>query len=472
MRYPGEEPERRGGEEYGWSPSPDDVPDIFKPAMQALANAFRQSGDELTRLRQEVSLLRSEKQELVQANLDLQATVDGLRAEQQRAARDDQRRTATGATRAPEPETLPDDGRGRANLSAKPPGHAGGRPESRRFSFQLKQTLEGHSQPVHTVAVRTGKSDDPANLRDSVTIATGSWDKTISLLQLGDSGDPKTRTLGTGDSMGGLYSCAFSKTIPDVLGCTSADKKIYLWDFCNEKLLHTLPHGDSNTGHTDEVNGIAFHELQHVICTASDDKKALIWDFQEGVLLRTLDKHQASVYGATFLGSKSEMQYNVATCCLKGDTQASFHVFDMRDKKEVTKHEAHDDDIIGIDFCARHNILATGSDDGFIQLYDTRTWKLLQKINTNIGRNTADSAVEVKRIAFSPDGDILAAAGSNKSVLLYGQHQQSLEFQPMQDLVGHSDCVFDVAWGKDSRERNILVSASHDHTAKIWMPSV
>merc|ERR1740127_43141 len=140
--------------------------------------------------------------------------------------------------------------------------------------------------------------------------------------------------------MNGLYSVAFAKTAPSILGCTSCNKCVYLWNHQTGQLVSKL------MGHTDEVNGIDFHTSQQVMCTASDDCKVIIWDFQEGITLRTLDKHTKAVYGTTFLGQ--EHQYLVATCCFDQKTR----IFDMRDKQMVQMLTGHTDDIIGIDYKA------------------------------------------------------------------------------------------------------------------------
>lgn len=257
--------------------------------------------------------------------------------------------------------------------------------------------------------------------------------------------------------MGGLYSVAFSKTSDKILACTSHDHKIYLWDHQQRRSLNAL------SGHKSEVNGIDFHETQHVMCSASDDKKAMIWDFQEGICLRVLDGHDAEVYGAAFLGLSN--QFLVATCCFKGDSpKGRTRVFDMRDKKVISTMTDHEDDIIGIDFSTPNNILATGSDDGWVNLYDVRTWQCVQRLDTNSGTQS-QNANEVKRIMFTTAGDTLAAAGSCGSVFVYGMEGQWVQKAV---LDGHTDCVFDVAWGADRSGADILVSASHDHTSLVW----
>merc|ERR1719436_1804198 len=202
-------------------------------------------------------------------------------------------------------------------------------------------------------------------------IATASWDATVKLYDL--KSEEVVTTLGDVEAldegkMGGLYAVAFAKTMPEYLACASADKSIYLWNCQTGKLNAKL------LGHNDEVNGIDFHSSQTVMASASDDCKCIIWDFQEGITLRQLDKHTKAVYGCVFLGQ--ENQYLLSTCCFDQKTR----LFDMRDKMIVAMLQRHSDDVIGIDYCSPKQLLATGSDDGCIGIWDTRTWKLQQMI--------------------------------------------------------------------------------------------
>merc|ERR1712232_1511791 len=102
-----------------------------------------------------------------------------------------------------------------------------------------------------------------------------------------------------------------------------------------------------------------------------------------------------------------DQQYLVGTCCFDQKTR----IFDMRDKTCTAMLQRHTDDVIGIDYSGPKQLLATGSDDGMIGLADVRTWKYIQMINTREDPGLEDN--EVKRIAFSPDGNYLAAACSS-----------------------------------------------------------
>jgi len=315
--------------------------------------------------------------------------------------------------------------------------------------FQLVKRIQTHQQPVHAVSmIDTAKAG-------SLVMATGSWDTTVQLYDLAKQ--KPVRMLGTteeGDSpskMGGLYAIAFSKTDEAIMGCTSCDKSVYLWNWRSGEKISKL------TSHQDEVNGIDFHSSQSVMCTSSDDCKVVIWDFVEGIVLRTLDKHDKEVYGATFLGD--EFQYSVATCCF--DQKA--RIFDMRDKQLAAVMSGHTDDVIGIDYNAKAKFLATGSDDGFIKLWDPRkSWRCATTINTRETPELKEN--EVKRVKFSPNGKYLAAACSFGGVLVYEIEEPK---NPPHLLVGHTDCVFDVAWGV-LHGQDVLVSASHDKSSLFW----
>jgi len=307
--------------------------------------------------------------------------------------------------------------------------------------FVLERTIRIHDAPVHSVTMSP----------NSEVVATASWDGKVNLYNLAAEEIVKTLGGDENQSMNGLYAVAFAKTAPEIVGCASCDHSVYLWDHRTGRLKSQLK------GHTHEVNGIDFHTSQQVMCTASDDSRVIIWDFQEGMILRTLDKHTKQVYGATFLGR--ENQYYVATCSFDQKTR----VFDMRDKQVVALLQMHTDEVIGIDYSSHGQVLATGSDDGSIGLWCTRTWKLQHRFDTK--EHCKDN--EVKRVSFSPGGDMLAAACSSKRVLVYNINQRS--HVPMADLSGHTDCVFDATWGVcPQTHAKILVSASHDHTCRYW----
>eukprot|EP00397_Hematodinium_sp_SG-2012_P008633 GEMP01008698.1.p1 GENE.GEMP01008698.1~~GEMP01008698.1.p1 ORF type:complete len:420 (+),score=53.42 GEMP01008698.1:170-1429(+) len=331
-------------------------------------------------------------------------------------------------------------------------------------NFRCLETFEFHNGPVHSIDV------SPDNTR----IASASWDGTVSIYNLLSrnketklsnftqgppmDGDLDQQPLWDAGTMQGLYCVKFARSEhhQNILGCASADHMVYLWNF-------KQPQGVTMRlkGHVDEVNCIDFHPQQAVVCSTSDDCDAIVWDMDSGVTLRTLQKHPRAVYGAAFLGQ--EQEYLVATVCFDQKTR----VYDMRDKQIVAQLQGHTDDVIGIDYSNR-SLLATGSDDGMIVIWDCRTWQCLSKINT---RGFAPDN-EVKRVKFSKDisGKLeIAAGGANNSVYIFDIDLDVPVVRTFtHELTGHTDCVFDVAWGVAQNGSSFLVTASHDLTWKYW----
>lgn len=325
-------------------------------------------------------------------------------------------------------------------------------PPEAGMKFDDGRMIKIHDMPVHSVAMVPANAAVPT----ATQFASASWDASVKFYDM--TTDQVVQTFssygeGPEDKMQGIYAVSFAKTEPQVFGCTSCDHSVYLWSTQTGKLLRKM------TGHKDEVNGIDFHSQQMVMCTASDDCSAIIWDFQEGKELRKLDKHNKAVYGATFMGS--EHQYLCATC----DFDAKARIWDIRDKQLVAMVNCGADDVIGIDFSGQQSILATGSDDGLICGWDSKTWKSIFKIDTRLTLKEN----EVKRVKWSPCGMYIAAACSSHRVLVY-KYDRNRSAPPSlcATLEGHTDCVFDIAWGKGSSGKNTLVSASHDHTSRIW----
>jgi WD40 repeat protein len=297
-------------------------------------------------------------------------------------------------------------------------------------------------------------------------MATCSWDATVQVYDLGNDGEgallvtlgeqPQANDPEIPPVMGGLYGVAFAWTEPGVLGCVSADNCAYLWNYTSGALLSRME------GHKDEVNGIVFHPSLEVFCTSSDDCTAILWDLKDGSMARTLTDHSKAVYGATFLG-KQEPDL-VATCCF----DQMVRLWDMRVPKVVNALKGfHSNDIIGIDYADKTRLLATGSDDGYICIFDSRKWDSpLFRINSVVDPGIPNN--EIKRCTFNPEGTKVAAGSSSYQVLIYDVSGPSP--QSVASLTGHSDCVFDVAWGLDSKGREFLVDASHDHTSFVWRP--
>lgn len=329
-----------------------------------------------------------------------------------------------------------------------------------RKAYRQARVLRTHEAPIHA-----------ANFTEiggvCGVVATASWDATIQIYDLEQSDDQAlVRTLGGEDNedgsptsrMGGLYDVAFSKTQANIIAAASSDKNVYVWNWETNKMLKKLG------GHKDEVNGVSFHHNKAMMVSSSDDATACVWDYHEGLRLRTLTEHTKAVYGAVFLGPENDN--NVATCSF----DQKVRMFDLRTKDIVETFQAHTDDVIGIDFSTNNRMLATGSDDGCICLWDMRMWgPPLHKIDTREIPGAPEN--EVKRVTFNRDGTKLASGNSSQQVLVYDLTGPTPAiFGILDGRAPHKDCVFDCAFGYDRNGAEFIIDASHDQMSYVWHP--
>jgi WD40 repeat protein len=121
------------------------------------------------------------------------------------------------------------------------------------------------------------------------------------------------------------------------------------------------------------------------------------------------------------------------------------------------------------------NWLASGSDDGTIQLWSRADWSLVQVL-------ASGDQVPVGRIAWSPDGNLLAAGGADGSVRIWNFKTAEVENclfpaadkridwnpsgpEPLPLRSHRRALVRDVSW---SRIGDLLAIASDDFTVMVW----
>ena len=128
-------------------------------------------------------------------------------------------------------------------------------------TWQLRQTLEGHTDYVWSVAFS----------HDSKLLASGSGagDKTI---RIWDTATWQLRQTLEGHTRG-VWSVAFSHDSKLLAsGSVSGDKAIRIWDTATWQLRQTLK------GHTRGVRSVAFSHDSKLLASGSGDETIRIWD--------------------------------------------------------------------------------------------------------------------------------------------------------------------------------------------------
>jgi hypothetical protein len=113
----------------------------------------------------------------------------------------------------------------------------------------------------------------------------------------------------------------------------------------------------------------------------------------------------------------------------------------------------HTDVVTSVAFSPDGRLLASGSADKTIKLWEVASGSLVRTLSGHTNY--------VKSVAFSPDGRLLASGSADKTIKLWEVASGSL----VRTLSGHTDYVTSVAFSPDGW---LLASGSHDHTIKLW----
>ncbi|MCX7611000.1 MAG: serine/threonine protein kinase [Ignavibacterium sp.] len=113
----------------------------------------------------------------------------------------------------------------------------------------------------------------------------------------------------------------------------------------------------------------------------------------------------------------------------------------------------HTSVINSVAFSPNGKILASGSGDKTIKLWDVQTGNLIRTLE---GHNRW-----VTSVTFSPDGKILASGSVDKTIKLWDVETGEL----IRTLEGHNVDVWSVSFSPDGK---ILASGSMDNTIKLW----
>ncbi|MEH2372505.1 serine/threonine-protein kinase [Nostoc sp.] len=306
--------------------------------------------------------------------------------------------------------------------------------------WQCFHTLTGHSGTLSSVNAL-------AISLDSNTLASASDDKIVKLWDL-KTQKVLANLLGHSQA---VKSVTFS---PDgqILATASDDKTIKLWQ------VETLEEISTLLGHSHAVKSVAFSPDGQILASGSWDKTIKLWDVNSGREICSITGHQLQVNAVAF-----SPQGQLLASASYDRTIRLWQISALEDFKRELQNRpcysllgtlsGHAWAVLTVAFSPDGKILATGSDDNTIKLWEVNTGQL---ICTLVGHSWS-----VVAVAFSADGETLLSASCDKTVKLW----RVSTAEEIVTLSGHVDSVSAVAV---SKVRQLIASGSRDKTIKLW----
>lgn len=199
-----------------------------------------------------------------------------------------------------------------------------------------------------------------------------------------------------------------------------------------------------------------------VMASAGADQKIILWEMPGGKALHTLTT--TGVVRSLAMAPDGQL-------LASGSDDGAVQLWDAASGQPKNKLTGHADWVLSLAFSADGKQLASGGYDGVVRLWDVASAKKLLDIKSspppppNAPKDApAPLTNTVLAVAFSADGKTLAIGGSDAQIHLVNP----ADGKYVRSIPGHTSSVTALAFHPGG---TLLVSGSKDRTVRLWNPT-
>lgn len=200
------------------------------------------------------------------------------------------------------------------------------------------------------------------------------------------------------------------------------------------------------TGHDSEVFCARFDPSGSHIASGSMDRNVLLWNTTgDCTNYGILTGHKSAILDLHW-SRDSQVVYTAS---------ADKHVasFNVETGERIRRHVGHEEVINCLDVSRRgEEFLVSGSDDGYICVWDPRQKAAIDEISTKF---------PVTAVCLAEAGNELFTGSIDNEIKVWDLRMKKVSYS----LTGHTDTITSLAISPDSQS---LLSYAHDSTARTW----
>lgn len=240
----------------------------------------------------------------------------------------------------------------------------------------------------------------------------------------------------------------------------SLDGSIRLWDTASGRLLRAIQAHDAEGENTAGVISVAFSpDGRHIL--SDDHSKSKLWDAATGKLVLTTQGSESrtdhtvafSPDGRFFISGGTHLVRQGDDYIWYGDI-AHVRLVDTASGKVVRTFQHKAGDVFALAYSPDGNRIAAGCSGGWVLVWDVQSGQLLHALKPH--------STTIRSLAFSQDGTLLLSASSDSTIIVLvtesGQRLSSLE--------GNVDGTGLVGFAANGR--HILSVGAQDHALRTW----